>query len=739
MINCRIGTEYLDLLDGARIPIAVTKAISKIGEIDKRHGDLSIGFDVAWTSKNVKLLNYVTVLNGSTTNESFKKVLGQLVEDDVVISDGFYRVESFNQYDKKIKVRFFGGNSDWFSDIKGYKINESYVETGYDVSDLIDLSFSSQNIVNSFNTELGHANPYKFFLVDNNKDSTRNLTNETILDTFVDDYQVGFSQGVIFDRIFESIGVKTQGNLFNDAKFYNTIISGSKALPQPKSDEFNYSAQQTEDEQRLPNIVSGNLEPLTFSIGDPINEFDGRQITAINDATGLFVQTAIQCRTENADPSKVDLNIEVRNETQSKLIDSTTLNNPDRIPLGTNGSVTTDAWEYFYELDLPSESINAGDVITIKFATEMQGGSTGYPQSYWGDMSRYGFNDVPYFFFSLNNYIKQEEANLFLPDINQDVFVKDVLSQFGVVTQYDAKTKTLTCNKLDLIENRKIYAPDWSDKIDLSKTPNVNLTKLIENYGKRSFFRYSENDESDTLNKLYSSITNYRLGSGAINIDNDFLDDDKDIYESPYSPTINVATFPRVLLDGQSYQIGNLYLPFVPIYTYNGSGEEPENNDLNPRKFIYIDTFTVSSAFKGNVTTINVNDGVSDVQSTILPLVYFDKDDYPDFDNSTLNQYTESLSFGTLRSLTNNTFGYGETRIPKTTLLEENYVFQNKILNKPIYLEIYLRLSPLDVQNVDFFTPIYLSFDLDSGYYYIDEISQYKGQDQSTKVKLVKI
>ena len=73
----------------------------------------------------------------------FKKVLGQLVEDDVVISDGFYRVESFNQYDKKIKVRFFGGNSDWFSDIKGYKnINEfSYVETGYDVSDLIDSIF----------------------------------------------------------------------------------------------------------------------------------------------------------------------------------------------------------------------------------------------------------------------------------------------------------------------------------------------------------------------------------------------------------------------------------------------------------------------------------------------------------------------------------------------------------------------------------------------------------------------
>ena len=140
MINCRIGTEYLDLLDGKRIPIAVTKAVSKIGEIDKRHGDLSIGFSVAWTSKNVRLLNYITVLTGSTTANTFKKILGQLIEDDVVISDGYFRVEKFNQYDKIIKVRFFGGNSDWFSDIKGLKINESYGD--YSVNDLINLNDS---------------------------------------------------------------------------------------------------------------------------------------------------------------------------------------------------------------------------------------------------------------------------------------------------------------------------------------------------------------------------------------------------------------------------------------------------------------------------------------------------------------------------------------------------------------------------------------------------------------------
>ena len=50
-----------------------------------------------------------------------------------------------------------------------------------------------------------------------------------------------------------------------------------------------------------------------------------------------------------------------------------------------------------------------------------------------------------------------------------------------------------------------------------------------------------------------------------------------------------------------------------------------------------------------------------------------------------------------------------------------------------------MMLTPIDVQTVDFFTPIWLDFGLDSGYYYIDEISQYKGQDKATRVNLVKI
>ena len=47
----------------------------------------------------------------------------------------------------------------------------------------------------------------------------------------------------------------------------------------------------------------------------------------------------------------------------------------------------------------------------------------------------------------------------------------------------------------------------------------------------------------------------------------------KDIYESPYSPTIMGATFPSSDPTKIGYQIGNLYLPFLPLYNFTGVDE----------------------------------------------------------------------------------------------------------------------------------------------------------------------
>ena len=74
-----------------------------------------------------------------------------------------------------------------------------------------------------------------------------------------------------------------------------------------------------------------------------------------------------------------------------------------------------------------------------------------------------------------------------------------------------------------------------------------------------------------------------------------------------------------------------------------------------------------------------------------------------------------------------------------STLLDKYYNLQNKILNAPIFLSINLDLKDLDIENIDFLTPIWIETQIDSGYYYINEISQYKGDGSTTKVNLIKI
>jgi len=178
-------------------------------------------------------------------------------------------------------------------------------------------------------------------------------------------------------------------------------------------------------------------------------------------------------------------------------------------------------------------------------------------------------------------------------------------------------------------------------------------------------------------------------------------------------------------------------LPFVPIYSINSvdtSGNVSyDDNDLNPRKYYFLGNINIASAYKGNVTSLNI---ASTTNVTVLPLVYFDKSKYS-FIDSEINERLEVLSYGILSDLNSSTGGQND--LEKVTLIDKYYSFQKKILDKPIYLEIYLRLTPLDIQNIDFFTPIWLNFGLDSGHYYIDEISQYQGSNKSTKVKLVKI
>ena len=743
MIKYRIGTEYLDQFDKDS-SFAISKAVSKVGEINLRHGDRSTGFKVPLTDKNTKLLNYVTILNSSTTNDSFKKVIGQLVEEETVISDGYFQVTKYNPYKKEVDIRFYGGNTDWFSELKDLKINEiAPIESNsnYDVRDLLNIIVSPTTIKNSFNTDLDDNNPYKFFLIDNNRDTTRNTSNDVILPTTIRDYQLGVSQGVIFDRVFQGLGITLKGNMFDDPKYYNTLITASKDM-QIVADKVDF-LDSTEMSKTPQYLQSNTYSTLSFTENAySIPEWDGRVITLQGDCLNISISFYVYFNGTDAHSTDRTLTYKV---TKNKGLSGEVvlINDTDRtmyedvIEPSYSGFVGRSVFSAFDNVSLLGAFV-LGDTITVEYKTDIQDNIPSRPY-YAANLEDY-VNFIPSFSFELHEYIRPATGNDVLPDFSQANFVKDVLTQFGAITQYDVKTKTLTCNKFSIIDNNRIFAPDWSKKIDLSTPPKVDFTKVVSKYGKRSFFKYEENDEGDILSTLYNKITNYGLGEGALFISNDFLTDDKDFYKSLYSPTVMTGTFP---FDNDDESLrANFFLPFVPLYTKTGVDEWDEN-DLKPRKFLYLGYGNIDTFYRGNCTSLTI-DGIHD--STSMPLVYFDKNNYPYGFSSPINDYKESLSFGNLNDLTKSVNSGSLLKQTNTSLgnnnnniLDENYAFQKKILNKPIFLEINLMLTPIDVQTVDFFTPIWLDFGLDSGYYYIDEISQYKGQDKSTRVNLVKI
>lgn len=731
MIKYKVKGEYLDQFDGKR-DFAITKAISKIGEINLRHGDRSTSFKVPLTANNTRILNYVTDLGSSTTNESFQRLEGKIIENETVISDGYFQVTKFDPYKKEVSMRFYGGNTDWFSLLKDRNINENI--SSYSVSDLLDFSLLPIDIKNSFTTTLGVDGSHKFFLTDNNKDSKRNSGNVTQLDTTLEDYQIGFSQGVIFDKIFESVDVKLNGNMFDDPFYYNTLISSSKNIRSLVDSVLNkrFTISEGYPSQSLPYNQS-SYDYLTFDSGDTLQGYDNGRFTFQGGATGLELDINIQA-SALVGLGAVELYVELSlNGVQQTVI---------TVPLDTNLStggvyVFSQNIDYFYLTQFVK-----GDYVDVKFSTSLPPTAGGTPTEfrYVGETNLETFG-APFLKMSIYDYNASSEFNLLIPNIKQSEFVKDVLVQFGAITQYDVKTKTLTCNKFSIIDDNRHKAPDLSKKVDVKKAPQIELTKLLSKYGKKSFFKYSEYEESDIYNTLYNNKTNYQLGTGALQINNGFLEDEKDFYESPYAPTITIETFPSSDPGEAGYQLGNLYLPFVPTFTLTGADDvgNPvyDDNDLEPRKYLYSGNIDISTAYKGNVTSIDIDyDGFTE-NTTILPLIYFSKNQYS-FEGSDINNVYDTLDFSFLSEFTTNSYGYGFGSV-ENSLLNKYYKFQKKILDKPISLEIYLTLNSLDIQSIDFFTPIWLSFGLDSGYYYIDEISQYKGENESTKVKLVKI
>ena len=702
MINLFVRGEQLDLFKSE--VFAVSKAVSKLGEFNLRHGDVSINFSIPATSKNNTIFKNISDLNNFNKN-AFKRFEGYLKEDESIISSGFFQVLKIDPYNSKIEVRFYGGNSDWFDLIKQRDINGTYQleepnpnAKSYDLRYLNHI-FNSDSIVNSWNNDGG----YFYFPVDNVKNKSKGG-----VDFVNEDFQVGVFQHTIFKEIFDSIGVTTKGTLFNDPLYWNTLVNN----PSDLSEFANIDSKKEFNTNGSYFISPTSYEPIRFNFNDNDSQWNGSTFTSNFDVPSLTFNLLLTATRGNfyvGAYGSISLKIEY------------TLNGVLQTPIITTLTKRDDELrDGVYNIIFNTETfivnnLKIGD--TVSFSLSNLNNTTPSFSGQWKANEYYtGSSPITRatLKYELLNANTPYDITSAIPQINQASFIKDVMFRHGVISQFDSKKRELTLNRFQDIQNNKPKAIDYSDKIDLTKSPVFDFTKVLNSFKKTSKIIYKQDDD-DNLMKLFKNINNRNLGDAIININNDNITGEGVIYESEFSGTLQIVTMND-----------NFYLPYLPFFKPTDGGEF-ETQSLEPKLFVKAGNIAVNK-FNALNTSINLEG----VPYSTVGYAYFAKQLLTnEVIDTSLNQNLDTLAFQNYRQSTTNYIG--------NSLISKNYGLYFNILNNPIHLSINLDLKPLDIERVDFFKPVFLNFSLDSGYYYIDNISQYKGDGSTTTVELIKI
>jgi len=718
MIKYRINGEYLDLFLDLK-DFAITKQISKIGEINSRHGDFSTSFKVPLTANNSRILRYTPELNNNTNEGQFKRYNGQLIKDESVISDGYFQVMKFSPTKKEIQMRFFGGNSDWFDLLKDRYINEEVrtQDSPYPYNlDELQHEYNFANVTNSFTNTEG----YIYFPFYNSRDNIQGKTKGT---TTIDVFNVGIYSKHIFEKIFDSVDIKLEGTLFNDSQFPREVIPATKSLEPYKVGDYGLGF----TTQGGTHVSVDDYVGINYGTGQYNSQWNGSTFKANSDADSITFRLSFQTIESAFFGSTGSIEVRAALNGGTPVVRSLTgaFSRTITPPSGFAGIGGSAIVRQYNEVTWTFNNISKDD--EIYFDMKNVGGTQNRVRRTLRSID----GNLAFLNVDLVNAVNKYNVLDVLPRVKQTDFIKDILVRNAVISYFDVKTRTLTLNKFEDIDNNRVNSPDWTSKIDLSKVIDVDFTKILNGYAKRSLFVYENDAKQDSQIGAFNRLLPYNLGTGVLNIDNEYLSDEKDVYKSPFSSTAQIL--PVTSND-------DFYLPFMPIWKLEGTNTQGqplfEENEIAPRILMTNGNTSVLSMNKNTEDTVSIEDDNGQGQDfTSIGYCFFAKvqANRLGLNNNDLDSNLDTLNFENyeLKEYGNNFVG-----IP---LLQKNYNLYNKILNAPFYVSLYMNLTALDIQQLDFFTPIFLEYKYDSGYYYIDSVEQYKGDGSTTKVNLVKI
>jgi hypothetical protein len=658
--------------------IPLTFSINDFRDISTRNGTYSKTVKIPGTKKNDSLLGHSFKINAEGFFDRNQRVPAIIEKDGIRYLDGSMQLKSVDISDGKnwvYNIILYSDLSDWGSLIKDKNIRDLNYDT---------FTYNSTNIESSWSNN-GRDNGYTFPLI-NYGEFASYPTLETT-NTVVEDFLPSVFVYDVFRKIFRDIGYTLKPGFFARQE-YRDLIMPSVLTETTSSKEFLNDNRATllafNESGIFLTDQSGKFNQWTSEI-DPSNNISNfYYVIPFPDGTFSGNVSVIAYNMQNLFDNDVTFTVSHYSDIVTKVADL----DSETLTIVKNAQIPG-----IFSLSFENVSLPDGHFIMIEWSATNS--NTNLRIGGGSSLNQTGitFNITPTF----APLAEGSEISIkdFVYDMRQDSFIKYFIQMFNLVHVTDDRAKTVEFFHRDDFYKPIEDAEDWSEKIDVSKTQTIE--QLDEKLNRDLVFEYeSDNNDEDLV--AFKDTWNTTLTDDTRRLDNEFLKDEKKVASVRFAGSVGGNTISQTAG-------GSLYLPQL----VNNFRTPDEDIELEPRVLIY------DGLQNGNFT-------FETVLKTQYPASYFIK--------SVSRPFDVSLSFKNLNevssSIQNNDVG----------LIDRHYRNQIRQFNNARLYTAYMRLTGVDIVNLDFRKPKLIN----GVYYYLNKVEDYKaGVFESVKCEFIQI
>ena len=467
-----INGELIELK--ANINIGLTFQVGSILNLSGRSGNLSNKFTVPKTQTNTRILGQILNVN-SGSNIPYQRNTGKIVQNGIeLFPSGLPIVESSgNDY----SLTVYSGNVSFFDLIKGRNINE------LDWSDSCH-DYTIPIIIGSFTNNSDYIYP----IIDWGEEVDL-LDNTTLQNS--DALLPCARMSAVLNKIVSGAGYELKGT-FKDVEQYNRLIL--------TPNKFGFTEEQAKENSGLAdeiipipttNVIVAN-QPAPPVVVTPVLEFTNSTNTNVftlkvppltTSYVPLYVISGVLTFTVDWTPKRLDGSISAFNEYKFQILeDGIEIASNSYTASGSYAGARTDTVTTGTIVLDPAKEYTTGLVFTLDSHPTVT-----YDIDYSIEAATFtatALQDIPY-------GGKIDFATMF--DWDQDKLLKDVLNQYSLTIQTNEITKQVFITPLDDLALNLPLAKDWSQKMDVSKSPSIKFR--LSGYGQRNYFNYQETEE----------------------------------------------------------------------------------------------------------------------------------------------------------------------------------------------------------------------------------------------------